>query len=501
MENKNTSSKVASLPLSGGNQTLHRQPPTNAEAEQALLGAILVNNRAHEQVSDFLKPEHFADPLHGKIFDVAGKQIERGQEANPTTLKFYFEHGDEFSDLSNGSYLTRLASNAITVINARDYGHVIHDLFLRRQLINLGEDTVNSAYQNDLENTAAMQIESTEQRLYDLATVGDYQGGFQNFQTTLKTAIEAADAAYKRDSHLTGLSTGLIDLDKLLGGLHKSDLIILAGRPSMGKTALATNIAFHIAQSYRESIDEVGENNVVDGGVVAFFSLEMSSQQLATRILAEKSGVGSEAIRRGTMNSQQWENLVDATRELQNAKIFIDDTPALSVSALRTRSRRLKRQHGLGLIIVDYLQLVSGPGRKHENRVQEISEITRGLKTLAKELDVPVLALSQLSRQVEQRDDKRPQLSDLRESGSIEQDADVVSFIFREEYYKARQEPTEGTPEHQNWQLEMEQVHGKAEMIIAKQRHGPIGRVLLHFNALLTKFSNLAKPEYYSEDQ
>jgi len=500
MDNKNVTQNVAALPLSGGHEPSYRHPPANTEAEQALLGAILVNNRAHEQVADFLKSEHFADPLHGKIYEAAGKQIERGQEANPTTLQFYFERDEEFSELGGASYLARLAANAITVINARDYGQTIHDLFLRRQLINLGEDTVNDAYDADLEKTAANQIESAEQRLYDLATAGDYRGGFQDFQAALKIAIDAADAAYKRDGHLTGVSTGLIDMDKLLGGLHKSDLIILAGRPSMGKTALATNIAFHIAESYREAPDDLGQNQVVDGGVVAFFSLEMSAEQLATRILAEKSGIGSEAIRRGTMSSEQWEDLVDATQRLQDAKIFIDDTPALTVSALRTRARRLKRQHGLGLIVVDYLQLVSGSNSKQDNRVQEISEITRGLKTLAKELDVPVVALSQLSRQVEQRDDKRPQLSDLRESGSIEQDADVVMFIYREEYYKARQEPTEGTPEHENWQMEMEQVHGKAEVIVAKQRHGPIGRALLHFNALLTKFGNLAKPEYLPDD-
>jgi replicative DNA helicase len=474
----------------------YRRLPTNLEAEQALLGAIMINNRAHEQVADFLKPEHFADPLHGRIFKAATNQIDRGQEANPTTLQFYFEMEDELQTPGQENYLVRLATNAISVINARDYGHTIYDMYLRRELINLGEDTVNEAYRPDLEVTATQQIEMAEQRLYDLATAGDYQGGFQDFQTTLKLAIESANAAYKRDGGLTGVSTGLIDLDKLLGGLHKSDLIILAGRPSMGKTALATNIAFHIADSLREEANDKNDKLVVDGGVVAFFSLEMSAEQLATRILAEKSNIGSESIRRGTLRTEQWEALVDATQRLQNTKIFIDDTPALSVSGLRTRSRRLKRQHGLGLIVVDYLQLITGSSSRNDNRVQEVSEITRGLKTLAKELDVPVLALSQLSRQVEQREDKRPQLADLRESGSIEQDADVVMFIFREEYYKARQEPTEGTPEHGMWQSEMETVHGKAEVIVAKQRHGPIGRVMLHFNALLTKFGNLARNEY-----
>ena len=496
MENFTNPQNITSIPVLNENEVGYRQLPVNLEAEQALLGAILINNRAVEQVADFLKSEHFSDLLHGKIYEAACKQIDRGQEANPTTLKFYFDREIELANPNQENYLVWLAENALSVINARDYAYSIYDMYIRRQLINLGEDTVNDAFDADLDKTATNQIEIAEQRLYDLATAGDYQGGFQDFQMALKIAIESADAAYKRDGHLTGVSTGLVDLDKLLGGLHKSDLIILAGRPSMGKTALATNIAFHIAESLREEVDSHGSKQVIDGGIVAFFSLEMSAEQLATRILAEKSSIGSEAIRRGTMSSEQWEALVDATHKLQSTKIFIDDTPALTVSALRTRARRLKRQQGLGLIVVDYLQLISSSTSRNDNRVQEISEITRGLKTLAKELDVPVMALSQLSRQVEQREDKRPQLSDLRESGSIEQDADVVMFIYREEYYKARQEPSEGTPEHEHWQLEMEQVHGKAEVIIAKQRHGPIGRVLVHFNALLTKFSNLARHGY-----
>lgn len=500
MENSSGNSTVATLPVAADNDPLFRKPPANIEAEQALLGAILVNNRAYEHVSDFLKPEHFTDPLHGRIFDAAGKQIERGQEANPTTLQFYFERDEAFSDVGGGTYLTRLAANAITVINARNYGETIHDLYLRRQLIALGEDTVNEAYEPDIEVTATNQIETAEQRLYDLATAGDYQGGFRDFSSILTFAIEAADAAYKRDGALTGVSTGLIDLDGLLGGLHRSDLIILAGRPSMGKTALATNIAFHVAESYREEPDEFGKPKVVDGGVVAFFSLEMSAEQLATRILAEKSKIGSEKIRRGTIGRDEWDNLVDAAQQLEKAKIFIDDTPALTVSALRTRARRLKRQHGLGLIVVDYLQLVSGSSNRQDNRVQEVSEITRGLKTLAKELDVPVVALSQLSRQVEQRDDKRPQLADLRESGSIEQDADVVMFIFREEYYLERIMPRDNDPEYENWKAKMAEVHGIAEVIVAKQRHGPIGKVPLFFDAMITKFENLAKPDYMPED-
>jgi len=499
MENNTNNSAVT--PLRPDDDTpAFRNPPTNVEAEQALLGAILVNNRAFEQVSEFLRSEHFAVPAHSRIFDAIRRQVERGQEANPTTLQFFFEGDVELKDMGGHVYLARLAASAVTVINARDYGRTIHDLFLRRQLINLGEDTVNEAYSQEIDDRAIDQIERAEQRLYDLATVGDYQGGFQDFPSVLTSAIKMAEAAYKRDGQLIGVSTGLADLDALLGGLHDSDLIILAGRPSMGKTALATNIAYNAARNYRTETDETGNEVAVDGAVVAFFSLEMSAEQLATRILSETAEVGSDAIRRGKLSGVEFHKIVEASHELQRAPIFIDDTPALTVSALRTRARRLKRQHGLGLIVVDYLQLLSSASARQDNRVQEVSEITRGLKTLAKELNVPVIALSQLSRQVEQRDDKRPQLSDLRESGSIEQDADVVMFIFREEYYESRHEPREGTPEHHAWQENMDRIHNIAEVIVAKQRHGPTGKAKLHFNALLTKFGNLARDDYMPED-
>jgi replicative DNA helicase len=500
MESNTGNAAVTALPQPEDSRPGYRVPPANIEAEQALLGAILINNRAYEQVSEFLHSDHFSDRLHGRIYEAIGKQVERALEANPTTLQFYFEQDEALKDMGGQNYLARLAASAVTVINARDYGKTVHDLFLRRQLIDLGEDTVNEAYDPDVDNEATNQIERAEQRLYDLATAGDYQGGFRDFSSVLTEAIQTAEAAYKRDGQLTGVGTGLTDMDNLLGGLHRSDLIILAGRPSMGKTALATNIAYHAANAYKTETDDLGNEKVVDGAIVAFFSLEMSAEQLATRILSEKSEVGSELIRRGQMSNAEFGKLVEATHELQRAKIFIDDTPALSVSALRTRARRLKRQHGLGMIVVDYLQLVSGSSTQSDNRVQEVSEITRGLKTLAKELDVPVIALSQLSRQVEQRDDKRPQLSDLRESGSIEQDADVVMFIFREEYYVQRREPREDTPEHHAWMEEMDQVHNLAEVIVAKQRHGPTGKVLLHFNGMLTKFSNLSKVDYMPED-
>lgn len=473
----------------------YRIIPHNYEAEQALLGAILVNNAAYDRVSDFLIADHFADPVHGKIFAAAAKLIERGQLANPITLKSYFETDGELSDIGGQQYLVRLAASAVTVINAADYGRTIHDLHLRRQLIMLGEEIVNDAYAGDLDRQAMIQIEGAEQRLFDLATTGTFEGGFQPFTRSLTAAIEMAELAYQREGRLSGVASGLADLDGLLGGLHNSDLVILAGRPSMGKTALATNIAYHAAKTYRRP-DPAADNDHGDGAVVGFFSLEMSAEQLATRILAEESNLSSDRIRRGDVSAEGFHNLVAAAQRLDRVPFFIDDTPALTVSALRTRARRLKRTHGLGLVVVDYLQLLRPTsGTRQENRVQEISDITRGLKALAKELNVPVLALSQLSRAVEQREDKRPQLADLRESGSIEQDSDVVMFIYREEYYLERKEPSVGTPEHAEWQEQMDRVHNLAEVIVAKQRHGPVGRVTLHFDGASTKFSDYIRDD------
>ncbi|MGB8274389.1 MAG: replicative DNA helicase [Alphaproteobacteria bacterium] len=470
-----------------------RTPPHNYEAEQALLGAILANNHAYERVAEFLRPEHFADPIHGRIYAMIGKLIERGQVADLVTLKNFFESDGSLVAVGGTQYLAELVGSVVTVINAVDYAHTIHDLHLRRQLITLGEDVVNHAYSHDPDSNGLAQIEAAEKGLYDLASSGQYDGGFQAFNTSLVSAITMAEAAYKREGRLTGVATGLVDLDKLLGGLHRSDLVVLAGRPSMGKTALATNIAFHAAKSYREGRDDLGRVTTEDGAVVGFFSLEMSAEQLATRILAEEAGIGSEKIRRGELGQEEFRRVVEASTSLSSVPLFIDDTAALSIAAIRTRARRLKRQHHLGLVVVDYLQLATpSAGARHDSRVQEVSEVTRGLKALAKELDVPVLALSQLSRQVEQREDKRPQLADLRESGSIEQDADVVMFIFREEYYKERQQPRMGTAEHQKWQDEMAPIHNLAEVIVAKQRHGPTGKVTLHFEGRTTKFSNHA---------
>ncbi|CAA7627816.1 Replicative DNA helicase [Candidatus Terasakiella magnetica] len=484
-----------------------RVPPHNFEAEQALLGAILLSNRAYEKVSEFLRPEHFADPVHGRIFATCGKLIERGQMANPVTLKTYFEQDGGLTEIGGTPYLAQLANSVVSVINAEDYGKLVFDLHLRRELIGLGEDLVNDAFAPDLESTAMDQIGGAEAKLYDLATTGQTEGGFEDFKSVLIGAIAGAEAAHKRQGKLSGVPTGLIDMDSKLGGLHESDLLILAGRPSMGKTSLATNIAFNAAYAYKEEIDALGRKKGVDGAITAFFSLEMSSEQLATRILAEQAEIASHKIRQGELSNEEFERLVIAAQNLHRLPLFIDDTPALSISAVRTRARRLQRQHGLGLIVIDYLQLLRGSSANSENRVQEVSEITRGLKALAKELSLPVIALSQLSRAVEQREDKRPQLSDLRESGSIEQDADVVMFVYREQYYLERAEPGRRPDEaedkfnerHSKWQQRCEEVWNTAEVIIAKQRHGPVGTVRLSFQGEYTKFGNLAASDHYEE--
>jgi len=473
-----------------------REAPHNVEAEQALLGAILINNSAFDRVSAFLMPEHFFDPLHARIYETAGKLIQAGKHATPITLKTFFESEEPVGGLTVPQYLGRLAASAVSVLNAYDYGRMIYDLSIRRNLIIVGEDMVNTAYDSPVDMPPGAQIEEAEQRLFELAEKGKYGSGFMAFSTALTDAIEMASSAYERDGHLSGLSTGLHDLDRTLGGLQKSDLVILAGRPSMGKTALATNIAFNVAKAHRSEADAEGNEKTVDGGIVGFFSLEMSAEQLATRIIAEQAEIPSEKIRRGAVTQDEFYRLVEVTKQMEHMPLYIDHTGGISVAQLAARARKLKRQKGLDLLVVDYVQLIAGSSKRaSDNRVQEITEITTGLKALAKELDVPVLALSQLSRQVEQREDKRPQLSDLRESGSIEQDADVVMFVFREEYYVQRQEPsTTKVEEHQKWQDEMDQVQGIAEVIIGKQRHGPTGTVRMQFSADVTRFSDLARP-------
>ena len=470
----------------------YRSPPSNLEAEQALLGALLVNNEAASLVSAFLLPEHFFLPVHGRIYDAVLRMIERGQIANPVTLKHYFERDEALEEAGGGQYLARLAGSAVSVINAEHYGRAIHDLALRRALVTIGEEVVNDAYDGPLDQPAAEQIEAAEHSLYQLAEDGRVDPGGQQFATPLTSAVEMIERAYKRDTPLTGAPTGFNDIDRLLGGLHPSDLLILAGRPGMGKTALATNIAFNAALRFHPGSDGPEGKRQADGAKVAFFSLEMSAEQLATRILAERTEISSDKLRRGQVRDIDFGRIVQASQEIEGLPLFIDDTPALTIAGLRARARRLKRRHGISLIVIDYLQLMRpSTSMRLNNRVQEVSEITQGLKALAKDLDLPILALSQLSRAVEQRDDKRPQLSDLRESGSIEQDADVVMFIYREQYYLARKKPEEGTADHAEWQEKMEEVHNKAQIIVAKQRHGPTDTIELYFDAMLTKFDNL----------
>ena len=476
-----------------------RLAPHNIEAEQALLGAILVNNEAFYRVSDFLLPEHFYEPVHREIYEVCGKIIRAGKAATPITVKTYLP--DVLTaDVTMQSYLSRLGSEATTVLNAADYGQAIYDLSIRRNLIQIGEEMTATAYESDVEMTAPKQIEEAEKSLFDLAEKGRYDGGFQNFNDALVEAIKLAGEAYQRDGSLSGTATGLTDLDRLMGGLQKSDLIIIAGRPGSGKTSLGTNIAFHVARNWKGETTPDGHRKTTDGGQVGFFSLEMSAEQLATRILSEQSEISSSDIRRGNIHESQFARLVDVSNMMSAIPLYIDDSGGLSISQLAARARRLKRQKGLDLIVIDYVQLLSGSSRKaNENRVQELTEITTTLKALAKELEVPIIALAQLSRAVEQRDDKHPQLADLRDSGSIEQDADVVLFIYREEYYLKNKEPREGTPEHLAWQGEMEKVHGRAEVIIGKQRHGPTGTVQLSFEAQFTRFGNLARDSYLPE--
>jgi replicative DNA helicase len=408
------------------------------------------------------------------------------------TLKTFLPAETDIGGMTVGQYLARLAAEATTIINAQDYGRTIYELSLRRDLIRIGEDMVNVAFDAPVDFAPRAQIEDAERQLYELAESGRYDGGFQRFSQALATAVDMAAKAFQRDGKLSGIATGLRDLDTKMGGLQPSDLVIVAGRPGMGKTALATNIAYNVAKAYRGEVQADGTTKAVNGGIVGFFSCEMSAEQLATRIIAERTGIPSSSIRRGGITETDFEKIRDYSIELQSLPFYVDETGGLSISQLTARARRLKRQKGLDLLVVDYIQLLQGSGKRgNDNRVQEVTEITTSLKAIAKELNVPVIALSQLSRQVESRDDKRPQLSDLRESGSIEQDADVVMFVFREEYYLANKEPRAGTPEYEKWQLDMSLVHGKAEVIIGKQRHGPTGTVELQFEASVTRFGDL----------
>ncbi|MGB1229613.1 MAG: replicative DNA helicase [Holosporaceae bacterium] len=459
--------------------------PYNLELEQALLGALLHNNKLLEHVGDFLQPPHFFDPLHGRIFDAIQVCAQKGSLASPLTLMPFFKEDKALVDLGGAQYLAELGKHIISLTSTKSYGQQIYDFYLRRQLIEVGETLLQDAQNVTLEKNAKDHIETAEEKLFHLASLGEDERAVTPFRSALLDAIQTAETAFKRDSHVVGVTTGLRDLDKQLGGLHPSDLVIIAGRPSMGKTGLSTNIAFNAAKAFMKTDGK-------EGAPCAFFSLEMSAEQIAMRLLGQESGISSDRIRRGSVSQEDFPKFVDVSRTLNSLPFYIDDTPALTVSALRTKARRILRQHGLGLIVIDYLQLLAG--NKAENRVQELSYITRQLKALAKELNVPVIAASQLSRSVEQREDKRPMLADLRESGSIEQDADVVMFIYREEYYMSRQKPAENSDKMSDWQDKMSRVHNQADIMIAKQRHGPIGQVTLHFNGMLTKFSDLAHP-------
>ncbi|NDW00533.1 replicative DNA helicase [Salipiger sp. PrR002] len=466
--------------------------PHSIEAEQQLLGAILTNNDVYDRVAAILGPQHFYDPVHRRIFEIAAARIAKNNLASPVTLKAFMEDDEGLKELGGPAYLARLAGAAVSSFAVRDYAQMIYDLAVRRDLIGLGRDISARATKVDVKSEPREQIVQAEQALYKLAEQGQTEGGFQSFLRAVTDAVNVANAAYQREGGLAGVSTGLIDMDKKLGGLHPSDLLILAGRPSMGKTSLATNIAFNIAKAYKKGTRHDGTEGAIEGGVVGFYSLEMSAEQLAARILSEAAEVPSEQIRRGDMTETEFRRFVDAAKSLEACPLFIDDTPAIPIAQLAARARRLKRTHGLDVLMVDYLQLVRGTA---ENRVNEIAEISMGLKAIAKELNIPVIALSQLSRQVESRDDKRPQLSDLRESGSIEQDADVVMFVFREEYYVEREKPSDDRlDEMAAWQERMERLHGKAEVIIGKQRHGPIGTVELSFEGRFTRFGNLVRP-------
>lgn len=470
-------------------QPPERVPPHNYEAEQALLGAILMNNRALERVVEYLRPEHFAEPAHGRIYAAAIRLTEQGKIANPVTLAGYFTGDDQLADIGGPRYLAQLAAAAVTIINAGDYGRMIHDLHLRRELIALGEDLVNDAYQPTMERTAMDHVTAAEARLFDLASTGQAERGPSEFPPVASRAMDRIEAVYKADGRLVGTSTGLRELDARTGGLQAPDLMILAGRPSMGKTALATNIALSVATNHHR--------DKALGGPVLFFSQEMSDTQLADRILAEAAGVAVHRVRNGPISAAEFTRLADAAADIGGVPLHIDDSAALTVSTVRLRARRMKRRYGLGLIVVDYLQLMRG--ETGDNRVQEISAITRGLKATAKDLNVPIIVLSQLSRAVEQREDKRPQLADLRESGAIEQDADIVGFVFREQYYLERAEPMRRGDEsgdkfgdrYDRWRARLMEVANTAEIIIAKNRQGPVGTVRLSFDAAFTRFGDL----------
>ena len=459
------------------------QLPCNIEAEQAVIASILVSNDIYDEISPILDAQKFFDPIHVKLYETIETLISKGLLANPITLKNHFENNEGLKELGGQEYLIKITKFSTSVKQAVDYANIVQEMHLRRELIKISQSVFDEASMNeDMGTSGETIIQNTEKSLFDLAERGHFNQSFMKFDSALKQTIDMAKSAYQNEEGLVGVATGLTDLDSRLGGLHKQDLVIIAGRPSMGKTALATNIAFHAAKN----IEKKGSKSTI-----AFFSLEMSSEQLSTRILSEQSRIRSNDIRRGKVSEKEFEQFIETSKNISELPLYIDETPAITIAAISNRSRRIKRLFGLELIVVDYIQLMKSSGKKEYNRVQEISEITQGLKALAKELNVPVLALSQLSRAVEHRDDKKPQLADLRESGSIEQDADIVMFVFRESYYLQNKEPTVGSIEHAEWQTKMNEISHLAEIMISKQRHGPTGNVKVEFEAMYTKFKDL----------
>ena len=460
-----------------------KQLPCNIEAEQAVIASILVSNDIYDEVSSILDSQKFFDPIHVKLYETIETLISKGLLANPITLKNYFENNEGLKELGGQEYLIKITKFSTSIKQAIDYANIVQEMHVRRELIKISQSVLDEVSTNsDVGTSGETIIQNTEKSLFDLAERGHFNQSFMKFDSALKQTIDMAKSAYQSEEGLVGVPTGLTDLDSRLGGLHKQDLVIIAGRPSMGKTALATNIAFHAAKN----IEKKGSKSTV-----AFFSLEMSSEQLSTRILSEQSRIRSNDIRRGKVSEKEFEQFIETSKNISELPLYIDETPAITIAAISNRSRRIKRLFGLELIVVDYIQLMKSSGKKEYNRVQEISEITQGLKALAKELNVPVLALSQLSRAVEHRDDKKPQLADLRESGSIEQDADIVMFVFRESYYLQNKEPTVGSIEHAEWQTKMNEISHLADIMISKQRHGPTGNVKVEFEAMYTKFKDL----------
>ena len=460
-----------------------KQLPCNIEAEQAVIASILVSNDIYDEITSILDSQKFFDPIHVKLYETIETLISKGLLANPITLKNHFENSEGLKELGGQEYLIKITKFSTSVKQAIDYANIVQEMHVRRELIKISQSVLDEVSTNsDVGTSGETIIQNTEKSLFDLAERGHFNQSFMKFDSALKQTIDMAKSAYQNEEGLVGVPTGLTELDSRLGGLHKQDLVIIAGRPSMGKTALATNIAFHAAKN----IEKKGSKSTV-----AFFSLEMSSEQLSTRILSEQSRIRSNDIRRGKVSEKEFEQFIETSKNISELPLYIDETPAITIAAISNRSRRIKRLFGLELIVVDYIQLMRSSGKKEYNRVQEISEITQGLKALAKELNVPVLALSQLSRAVEQRDDKKPQLADLRESGSIEQDADIVMFVFRESYYLQNKEPTVGSIEHAEWQTKMNEISHLADIMISKQRHGPTGNVKVEFEAMYTKFKDL----------